>query len=290
MTFQHHQSNRWHPRAMTQPRDKRSADAEAAKQRALKAHREGERNLGEIAKAAKRGKKRTSTYLSEAGLSCNDPVPGATSTDAGLLDDDVVANLSYTEEPAEHPDGSLSDRIQAARAQGLYPLEEDSELPNVAGDASSAVGGNVSPDEVAVGQVWRTDGPHRMLVWIRTTFDVPVVVCHPATTNLAIADNSTLIVYHFEPLGRPLGILTSIGSTLPTDRLATFVGTLDIAADVNCLRDGSPPERPTGLPITGVEDERCVLQQMVADELYGLDPIDEDDDEDGTGGMSYPNV
>lgn len=185
---------------------------------------------------------------------------------------------------AGHPDGSLLDRIQAARAQRLNPLEGDAALPHVV-DASSVLSGNPNLEDVAAGQVWLSDGPRRMLLWIRAVRE-GWVICHPATVNLDIADNSTLIAENFEPLGRPLGLMTSITGTVPHDRLATFVGVLDISADVNCLRDASqtgvPAEidRPTGLPITGIADERLVLRQLVADDLAALDPIDDGDDDD----------
>lgn len=116
----------WHPHRMAQQPDQRSAEAEAARQRALDAHAGGERNLGKIAKAAGRGESQTSRYLSDAGLSCNDPVPGdvapaGTGSAAGA---DGLTDLSYGE-PAEHtpvlPPHTTPNhlRLEVFRALGL---------------------------------------------------------------------------------------------------------------------------------------------------------------------------
>lgn len=89
---------------MTTQQQLHRSDAEAAKQRAIAAHRNGERDLGKIAKAADRGKTQTSRYLSEAGLSCHDPVPAAGETGrTGAATADDLVNLSYDERPELAP-------------------------------------------------------------------------------------------------------------------------------------------------------------------------------------------
>lgn len=102
---------------MVRTQEQRSADADAARQRAVKAHARGERNLGKIASAAGRSESQTSLYLSDAGLSCNDPVDAAPAN-ALLADADVVVNLSYTEEPAGYP--LVAPAMAPLRADGRY--------------------------------------------------------------------------------------------------------------------------------------------------------------------------
>lgn len=103
---------------MAQPQGQRSADGKAARQRAVKAHARGERNLSEIANAADRSESQTSQYLSDAGLSCHDPVDGATAATERPEPADVDLNLSYTDEPAAHP---LAEQpVSPLRADGRY--------------------------------------------------------------------------------------------------------------------------------------------------------------------------
>lgn len=186
---------------------------------------------------------------------------------------------------AGHRNECLLCRVRVARIRRQNPSQGSYPSAHVTVDVSPAVqavvSGNASPEDVVAGQVWLAGGPRRTLVWIRAVRDRRLI-CHPATMEIEAADDSTLIVEDFEPLGQPLAVMTSITGTVPSDRLINFVGVLDIAADVNRLRkasvSGVPPAElgwPTGPPMTGPADERLELRQLLADDLAALDPIED---------------
>lgn len=135
---------------------------------------------------------------------------------------------------------------------------------------------------VAPGQLWLAGNTRRTFVWIRKVLGDTVVV-HPATDDLAGADNTFLITDTIDTLGMPLAVGASIVSTIRADRLARYAGDLDIATDIERLRDAARAgtevnDLSTGDPIEGLTDERIEFHQMLADDLAALDPIDEPDD------------
>lgn len=199
------------------------------------------------------------------------------------LDDRANAEL------VEHLDECLLCRVRIARIRRQNPSQGSFAAAHAAVDVSPVVQAVLSsgarPDRVEEGQVWLAGEARRTLIWIRAVRDSGVI-CHPATIDVEAADDSTLIVEEFAPLGYPLAVVTSIVGTVPTDRLTTFVGALDIAEDVNRLRDaaltGARPEPGlrTGPPMTGRADERLEFRQLLADDLAALDPAEGDDPHD----------
>ncbi|MDE2822958.1 MAG: hypothetical protein OXK79_05580, partial [Chloroflexota bacterium] len=193
------------------------------------------------------------------------------------LDDRANAEL------VEHLDECLLCRVRIARIRRQNPSQGSFAAAHAAVDVSPVVQAVLSsgarPDRVEEGQVWLAGEARRTLIWIRAVRDSGVI-CHPATIDVEAADDSTLIVEEFAPLGYPLAVVTSIVGTVPTDRLTTFVGALDIAEDVNRLRDaaltGARPEPGlrTGPPMTGRADERLEFRQLLADDLAALDPAE----------------
>lgn len=119
-----------HPRNVQYTQDWRSAEASAARQRALAAHARGERRLHKIAKEARRSESQTSQYLSDAGLSCNDPVPANAAVAAtAVTGDDLIENLSEMGAPPSPPEDStpfhLYDDVREALGWGRNGLRQE---------------------------------------------------------------------------------------------------------------------------------------------------------------------
>lgn len=102
----------------------------------MDAHREGERDLGEIAKAAGRSKSQTRRYLREAGLSCDDPVDAAPSHsgDLDLSFDNADADVLFSQAASLPSDGQYNHiTVDIALRQSservvnkvLYDLEDE---------------------------------------------------------------------------------------------------------------------------------------------------------------------
>jgi len=194
------------------------------------------------------------------------------------------ADVASSSEIAEHLGECLLCRIGVAR------MRRSGTLP---GNAHIAQGVTVSAETLAMldnetrpalaaGQLWLAGKNRRSFVWLRKVLG-DTAVAHAATEDLAGADNSFLITPPVETLGMPLAVASSIVSTIQTDQLFRFVGDLNIAEDIDILRDAvrtgaDTGDIATGTPMEGPTDERIEFHQILADELARLDPIDDEDD------------
>ena len=142
--------------------------------------------------------------------------------------------------------------------------------------------------EPAKGQLWLAGGPASyLLVWIRGVAG-PVVICHPVALDVEAADDTTLIT-DVASLQLPAGVVTSITGTVPIAALERFVGDLDVAAQVDSVRDGIVDGLAVGARIESDLDERLELRQLLADQLALLHPEDSsDEDEDDAPSVPHP--
>lgn len=197
-----------------------------------------------------------------------------------LGEDDVA----LTSQVNDHLGTCLLCRVRIARIRrsGAVPeplVASGIQYPSVSPEVLAVLDSTVRAAEAAPGQLWLAGESHRMLVWIDAIEDDTAFV-YAVTLDVDSADD-TAVVASLTKLGRPAAIFTSVGGTVPLERLVSYVDDLAIHADVERLIDAAAEgsiisDLNIGEPITGATDERLELRQLLADDLAALDPIAED--------------
>lgn len=169
-----------------------------------------------------------------------------------------------------------SDAVPAAPPVGI-------DFPTVSPRVLAALESSARPELIATGQIWLAGESHRLLLWLRAV-ESGAVIAHPITLDVDTADDTALIIDELPALGHAGAVVTSIVGTVPESQLVSYIGDLDISADVQRLRDAatlgtSVLDLRTGSPITGPTDERLEFRQLLADDLAALDLIEDEDDE-----------
>ena len=125
-------------------------------------------------------------------------------------------------------------------------------------------------------EIWLAGHEKRTLVWIRHLLG-KVVTVHPVTIDIDLIDETALIIHSCPTIDEPIGIITSIISTVPSNTLTIRLGHLPVMNAIETIRTttstGIPNSLPTGQPITGATDERLEFRQLLADEITALDRI-----------------
>lgn len=200
----------------------------------------------------------------------------------GDLNATIAAGLT------EHLATCLLCRVRIARIRrgnavpAAPPVGVD--FPTVSPRVLAALESSARPELIATGQIWLAGDSHRLLVWVRAV-ESGAVIAHPITLDIDAADDTALIIDEVPALGHSGAVVTSIVGTVPESQLVSYIGDLDISADVQRLRDAatlgtSVLDLRTGLPITGPTDERLEFRQLVADDLAALDLIEEEHDDE----------
>ena len=203
-------------------------------------------------------------------------------------------DASHAAEVNEHLETCLLCRVRIARIRRSDVRRADSpigiDLPTVSPQVLAVLENAARPEMVEVGQIWLAGESNRLLLWVRAV-EPGAVVGHPITLDIDAADDTTLIVNDLPGLGHSGAVFTSIVGTVPMSQLVSYIGELDIGAEVQALRDAAAVGAggsvlPTGSPITGPTDERLEFRQLLADDLADLDPLPDEDDDDHFNGVA----
>jgi hypothetical protein len=164
--------------------------------------------------------------------------------------------------------------------------------PEIAPTVLDLVHGRHRPITVQPGQLWLAGSSPRALVWTEAVNDsARMATVLAATLDVEAADHTSLIV-GVPSLGRDIAIFTSIPGWIPLDQLDTFVDDVDVVEEIAELQasieqSSAPPRQRKHLPklrvgtrISGASDERLEFRQMLADQLAGLDPENDEADAD----------
>lgn len=136
--------------------------------------------------------------------------------------------------------------------------------------------GEPEPDEL-----WLAGSDERLLLWIRAVRG-GIVLCHPVTLDVEMADAETLVISDdVSPLGIRLALWTALTGDVQVSALSVRVGKLSIRAEVDALQSrgdaAATLSLETGLAITEGTDERIEYRQLLADQLAELSALIEED-------------
>jgi hypothetical protein len=222
--------------------------------------------------------------------------------ETGALSDYVRSALAEPElaEIEAHLDVCLACRVWAARLEHAQPTEPTDELisglvaasPDVPEGLLSAIKSEHVDQTPQAGDLWRCGRGDALLVWLRNVFDDGLVAVVPVVFDIELADELTLIKpAESNPLGLDLGFMVSVESHIDLRSLIGKVGTIDVADDIEALRQvrrGGPRNLDilVGTPIEMADDQRIEYQQLVSDLLGDCAPeaFDDDTEDDGTDG------
>ena len=185
---------------------------------------------------------------------------------------------------SDHLSACLLCRIRLARIRraDIQPATAPAEVVHseVSQRVLAVLTAERAPDSVAPGQVWLTGGARRMPLWVRAVLDNAVTV-YAVTLDVEAADDTELIVDEFEAIGCPVAIMASVVGTVPKERLAIYLGDLDVRRELEHIAGASSSGLTagftTGVPITSRTDERIEFRQFLADELAAMDSIKDGD-------------
>lgn len=122
----------------------------------------------------------------------------------------------------------------------------------------------------AEGDVWRTQAPASLLVWVRKVVDDDTVEAVPLTLDPDIADNMSLVVGPQDtPWGCPAVLILDYRTHIHVDALAERVGVVDAATDVQAMLDDNlePRAARAGAPILDPHDQRIEYRDKLRHEL-----------------------
>lgn len=136
--------------------------------------------------------------------------------------------------------------------------------------------GEPEPDEL-----WLAGSDERLLLWIRAVRG-GIVLCHPVTLDVEMADAETLVISDdVSPLGVRLALWTALTGDVQVSALSVRVGKLSIRAGVDALQSrgdaAATLSLETGSAITEGTDERIEYRQLLADQLAELSALIEED-------------
>ncbi len=120
------------------------------------------------------------------------------------------------------------------------------------------------------GDVWRTETPESLLVWVRKVVSKKTIDVIPLTLDVDLADDRTLIVPASEtPWGCGASVFVDMRTHVHVDALKGKLAALDLAEDVQHVIDEEPQQatRPTGTPIASIEDQRLEFREVLRREL-----------------------
>jgi hypothetical protein len=125
------------------------------------------------------------------------------------------------------------------------------------------------------GDVWRTQAPESLLVWVRKAVSERTIDVIPLTLDVDLADDRTLIVPASEtPWGCDAAVFVDTRTHVHVDALESNLATLDLAEDVQHIIDEEPhgTTRATGTPITSIEDQRLEYREALRRDLDRFAP------------------
>lgn len=125
------------------------------------------------------------------------------------------------------------------------------------------------------GDVWRTQAPESLLVWVRKPVSARTLDVIPLTLDVDLADDRTLIVPATEaPWGCGAAVFVDTRTHVHVDALESKLATLDLADDVQHIIDEEPQRtaRATGMPITSIEDQRLEYREALRRDLDRFAP------------------
>jgi hypothetical protein len=116
------------------------------------------------------------------------------------------------------------------------------------------------------GDVWRTQAPESLLVWVRKPVSERTIDVIPLTLDADLADDRTLIVKASEtPWGCDAAVFVDTRTHVHVDALESKLTTLDLAEDVQHVIDDEPQRttRATGTPMASIEDQRLEYREAL---------------------------
>lgn len=227
---------------------------------------------------------------------------GDSHPETGALSDYVRSALAEPElaEVEAHLDVCLACRVWATRLEHAQQTEPTDELisglvaasPDVPEGLLSAIKSEHIDQTPQAGDLWRCGRGDALLVWLRKVFDDGLLAVVPVVFDVELADELTLIKpAESNPLGLDLGFMVCVESHIDPRSLIGKVGTIDVADDIEALRQvrrGGPRNLDilVGTPIEMSDDQRIEYQQLVSDLLGDCAPeaFDDDTEDDGTDG------
>jgi hypothetical protein len=227
---------------------------------------------------------------------------GGTHPETGALGDYVRSALAEPERAKveAHLGVCLACRVWAARLEHAQHAEPTAELisglvaasPDVPEGLLSAIKSENADQTPQAGDLWRCGRGDALLVWLRKVFDDGLLAVVPVVFDVELADELTLIKpAESNALGLDLGFMVSVESHIDPRSLIGKVGTIDVADDIEALRQvrrGGPRNLDilVGTPIEMSDDQRIEYQQLVSDLLgdCAAEAFDDDTEDDGTDG------
>lgn len=227
---------------------------------------------------------------------------GGSHPETGALSEYVRSTLAEPKlaEVEAHLDVCLACRVWAARLERAQQTEPTDELisglvaasPDVPEGLLSAIKSEHVDQTPQAGDLWRCGRGDALLVWLRKVFDDGLLAVVPVVFDVELADELTLIKSaESNPLGLDLGFMVNVESHIDPRSLIGKVGTIDVADDIEALRQvrrGGPRNLGilVGTPIEMSDDQRIEYQQLVSDLLGDCAPeaFDDDTEDDGTDG------
>lgn len=142
---------------------------------------------------------------------------------------------------------------------------------------------------VTARQLWRTEGPDPILVWVEAVNEaLGMATVLAAATEVGAADHTSLIVACAD-LGGDLAIYTSVCGWVSTAVLGTRVATVEVHDEIVELRRRTEQRRPgasrcgvegplrVGPRLRGCDDPRRLFRQQLACRLDDLNPHEDAD-------------
>ncbi len=125
------------------------------------------------------------------------------------------------------------------------------------------------------GDVWRTETPESLLVWVRKVVSERTIDVIPLTLDVDLADDQTLIVPASEtPWGCDASVFVDMRTHVDVGALGSKLATLELAEDVRHIIDEEPHQatRATGTPIASIEDQRLEYRETLRRDLDRFAP------------------
>lgn len=201
----------------------------------------------------------------------------------------------------EHLDVCLACRVWASRLEHAEQTEPTDELisslvaasPDVPEGLLDAIRSEHTDQTPQAGDLWRCGRGEALLVWVRKVFEDGVLAVVPVVLDVDLADELTLIKpTESNSLGVDLGFMVGVEGHIDPRSLIGKVGTVDVAGDVEALRQvrrgaTANPDLLVGTPIEMSDDQRIEFQQLVSDllgdcapEAFDYDSEDDDAESD----------
>lgn len=131
-----------------------------------------------------------------------------------------------------------------------------------------------APGEPTEGDVWRTQAPASLLVWVRSVVDDETVETIPLTLDSQVADDQSLVVDAGDtPWGCEAVLILDYRTHVHVGALAQKVGTIEAAADVQLMLSGTEPSAGRiGAPLVDPNDQRVEYRDNLRYDLSTYAP------------------